>query len=139
MENIRTYEELKKFDSYRDRFRYLMLNSRVGFETFGEDRRLNQEFYASDIWKEIRRYVITRDYGCDLGLIGNDIQGVAYVHHMNPIKADDIINRTDILLDPNYLITVSFGTHNAIHYGDISWVEGREPIIRTSGDTCPWR
>ena len=139
MEAYKTYEELITFDSFKDRFRYLMLHGHVGFETFGEDRKLNQDFYASNYWKDIRRYVIARDFGCDLGVLGNEISGVAYVHHINPITPDDIINRTDILLNPSYLITVSFGTHNAIHYGDKRWVENIEPLIRTPGDTCPWR
>lgn len=139
MNNYRTYEELAKLGTFDERFRYLMLNSKVGFETFGENRRLNQEFYASDIWKEVRRFVIMRDYGCDLGVLGNDIQGAAYVHHMNPVTVDDVINRTDILLDPNYMITVSFATHNAIHYGDTSYILSKEPLIRIPGDTCPWR
>ena len=118
---------------------YLVLDGVVGVQTFGEERALNQSFYQSDIWKEIRRFVITRDLGCDLGVYGNEIQGAVYVHHMNPITPEDIINKTDILVDPNYLITVSMGTHNAIHYGDRRWVENHEPIIRLPGDTCPWR
>lgn len=135
----RTYEELIRYSTFADRFKYLMLSGNVGFETFGEDRQLNQDFYGSQMWKEVRRFVITRDYGCDLGILGNDIYGAAYVHHMNPISVEDIINKTDILLDPNYLITVSMGTHNAIHYGDISWIENNEPVTRFPGDTCPWR
>ena len=139
MKQYRTYEELIKYESFRERFLYLVLDGVVGSETFGEERALNQTFYQSDIWKEIRRFVIARDLGCDLGVLGNEIHGTVYVHHMNPITPDDIINRTDILLDPNYLISVSMGTHNAIHYGNTSWVDNCEPVTRLPGDTCPWR
>ena len=140
MNNYRTYEELAKLGTFDERFRYLMLNSKVGFETFGENRRLNQEFYASDIWKEVRRFVIMRDYGCDLGVLGNDIQGAAYVHHMNPVTVDDVINRTDILLDggrraiPDY-----FGaTAPTANLGEIE-SEGYEFELRWNKVLGDWR
>ena len=139
MKILKTYQEMQLFKTFEERFNYLKLDGKVGDETFGKDRYLNQKFYASEEWKEIRRFVITRDFGCDLGLLGYDITGVPYIHHMNPITADDIINRTEILTNPDYLITVSLGTHNAIHYGDQGWIDFVNPVIRTPNDTCPWR
>lgn len=139
MKILKTYQEIQLFKTFEERFNYLKLDGKVGDETFGKDRYLNQKFYASEEWKEIRRFVITRDFGCDLGLLGYDITGVPYIHHMNPITADDIINRTEILTNPDYLITVSLGTHNAIHYGDQNWIDFVNPVIRTPNDTCPWR
>lgn len=136
---IRTYEELIKFTTYADRFKYLKLNSNVGSETFGEDRYLNQQFYASPEWKEVRQYVLIRDLGCDLGLEGYSINGPIYVHHMNPITADDILNHRPFILDPNNLVCVSMGTHNALHYGDMSWIDNMVLVERRPGDTCPWR
>lgn len=136
---MKSYSELTQLQTYAERFKYLMLGGNVGERTFGEERYLNQQFYISPMWKEVRRYVITRDIGCDMGLLGYEISGGLYVHHINPITIDDVIYNRDILTDPENLITVSFGTHNAIHYGDLSWIESQEPIVRTPGDTCPWR
>ena len=139
MKILKTYQEIQLYKTFEDRFNYLKLDSSVGDETFGEYRYLNQKFYSSDEWKEIRRFVITRDLGCDLGLLGYDIVGTAYVHHMNPITKEDIINRTEILTNPDYLITVSLSTHNAIHYGDKGYLDYVNPVMRTPNDTCPWR
>lgn len=135
---IRTYSELITLPTFLDRFEYLRLNGKVGEETFGYYRYLNQVFYRSAEWKKIRNLVIVRDNGCDLGLSGYDIHGKVYIHHMNPITIDDIRNRSEFLLNPDYLICVSHMTHEAITYGDKSLLL-LEPIERTKNDTCPWR
>ena len=135
---IRTYLELMMLPTFLDRFEYLRLNGKVGEETFGYYRYLNQVFYRSAEWKKIRNLVIVRDNGCDLGLSGYDIHGKVYIHHMNPITVDDIRNRSEFLLNPDYLICVSHMTHEAITYGDKSLLL-LEPIERTKNDTCPWR
>lgn len=135
---IRTYDELMQYDRISDRFRYLELGGKVGIETFGSHRYLNQAFYNSDEWKAIRREVILRDLGCDLGVEDYDIFGRVHIHHMNPIDVDDIIHSTEWLLDPNYLITTSAQTHRAIHYGDISMLPAT-PVQRRPFDTCPWK
>ena len=135
---IRTYSELITLPTFLDRFEYLRLNGKVGEETFGYYRYLNQVFYRSAEWKKIRNLVIVRDNGCDLGLSGYDIHGKVYIHHMNPITVDDIRNRSEFLLNPDYLICVSHMTHEAITYGDKSLLL-LEPIERTKNDTCPWR
>lgn len=136
---IRTYSNLCKFDSFKDRFKYLSLDGTVAEETFGFDRYLNQQFYKSGDWKRIRKQVIVRDMGYDLGLSGYDIIGKIIVHHMNPIAIRDLYNLTDFLLNPEYLICVSHNTHNAIHYGDESLLTLEAPIERKPNDTCLWR
>lgn len=137
---IRTYSELITLPTFEERFEYLKLDGVVGQETFGSDRYLNQMFYKNDEeWKEVRRYVIIRDNGCDLGIIGRDIQKKRIiVHHMNPITKDDIIHRTKFLLDPEYLISTIKNTHDAIHYGDSDLLI-KDPIERYKNDTCPWK
>lgn len=137
---IRTYSELILLPSFLDRFRYLKLNGQVGVETFGFDRYLNQEFYKYDKeWKAVRREVILRDNGCDLGIEGRDIiDAPVIIHHMNPLTEYDILNRTKYLLDPEYLISTIDNTHKAIHYGNESLLI-TEPIVRRKNDTCPWR
>lgn len=136
---MRTYSELSLLTTFQERFEYLKLNGMVGKETFGYDRYLNQMFYTSQEWRSIRDAVIIRDNGCDLGLDGYELRGRIYIHHMNPIKIDDIIKHSQILVDPEYLVCVSFDTHNAIHYGDISKLQAATPTVRTPNDTCPWR
>lgn len=116
----------------------MKLNGVVGEETFGFERYLNQKFYKSPEWKAIRDQVIVRDYGCDLGVEGYEMHGKILIHHMNPITTDDIVNRSDFLMNPEYLISTSLITHNAIHYGDESLLI-TAPIERTKNDTCPWR
>lgn len=135
---IRTYSELITFDSFIDRYEYLKLNGVVGEDTFGFDRYLNQRFYKTKEWEEIRKYIIVRDNGCDLGIEGYDIHGKIYIHHMNPLRPKDILDRSDYLLNPEYLICVTLNTHNAIHYGDASLLI-TVPIERTQNDTCPWK
>ena len=137
--NIRTYSELSKLKTFRERYEYLKLDGTVGEETFGFDRYINQMFYKSEEWKRIRNYVITRDNGCDLGIQDRKIiDSVILVHHMNPITKEDIINKNEILLDPEYLITTIKPTHDAIHYGDESLLV-EDLIVRSKNDTCPWK
>ena len=137
--NIRTYSELSKLKTFRERYEYLKLDGTVGEETFGFDRYINQMFYKSEEWKRIRNYVITRDNGCDLGMPDRKIvDSVILVHHMNPITKEDIINKNEILLDPEYLITTIKSTHDAIHYGDESLLAD-DLVIRSKNDTCPWK
>lgn len=136
--SIRTYSELIKIPTFKERFEYLRLDGKVGEETFGFDRYLNQIFYKSPEWKAARDFVIIRDQGCDLAMEGHEIFGRILVHHMNPIRIEDIVNRSKYLLDPEYLICTIKNTHDAIHYGDGSLlITGL--IERTKNDTCPWR
>lgn len=136
--SIRTYSELITLPTFEERFRYLKLDGRVGEETFGFDRYLNQLLYRSSDWKRVRRHVIVRDNGCDLGIQDREIHGLILVHHMNPINVDDILHRIDYVLDPEYLISTIKNTHNAIHYGDERLLVV-DPIERRPNDTCPWK
>lgn len=135
---IRTYTALLQYSSIQDRFRYLSLKGEVGRDTFGHERHLNQTFYHSREWRDIREEVIARDLGCDLGVMGYEIHTPPHIHHMNPMNARDILERDRTNLDPEYLITVSQKTHNAIHYGDERHLP-RPLIERFAGDTVPWR
>lgn len=135
---IRAYSQLIKFKTFEERFQYLKLDGAVGRATFGFDRYLNQQLYRSHEWKKVRDEVIVRDNGCDLAMEGFDIYGRVYVHHMNPILINDIRERSKFLLNPEYLICVSFDTHNAIHYGDESLLP-REPVERAPNDTTLWK
>lgn len=135
---IRTYNELMLLPTFEERFEYLKLSGIVGEETFGFDRWINQKFYRSTEWKHIRDQVIIRDNGCDLGIEGREIYGKILIHHMNPISKKDILERTDLLLNPMYLISVTKQTHDAIHYSDDS-ILMKDPIVRSKNDTCPWR
>lgn len=135
---IRTYSELIKLKTFKDRFEYLKLDGIVGEETFGFDRYMNQIFYKSREWTSVRRAVIIRDNGCDLGVEGYEIHGKILIHHINPINLSDIVHKTDELLNPDYLITTVLSTHNAIHYGDASLLPAL-PIERRANDTCPWK
>ena len=136
--SIRTYSELSNLKTFEERYRYLQLNGIVGKETFGFDRFLNQDFYRSQEWKRIRDMVITRDNGCDLGVEDRIVYGKIFIHHMNPFLPEDIVSGSDFLLNPEYLITTTLNTHNAIHYGDESLLE-TVPVERSRNDTCPWR
>ena len=136
---IKTYEELLKFKTFEERFNYLRLDGTVGKDTFGFDRFFNQIFYKSKDWLRIRDQIIIRDNGCDLGVEGYEIRGQRFViHHLNPILLSDITERTDLLLNPDFLITTTHRTHNAIHYGDES-ILIKGPIERRKNDTCPWK
>lgn len=138
MRNIKSYSELIKMDSFEERYEYLRIGGKVGEETFGFDRYLNQRFYKTPEWMAVRDEVIIRDNGCDLGIPGREIHGKILVHHMNPITKDDILQRSKFLLDPEYLICTYKPTHDAIHYGDAGLLM-KNPIERTKNDTCPWR
>ena len=146
---LRTYTELSRLRTFEERYEYLRLGGAVGAETFGFDRYINQKFYKSKEWESIRDYVIVRDNGCDLGVEGFEINGYydengryhkprIYIHHINPLLAKDIVDKSDILLDPEYLITTTHSTHNAIHYGDESLLV-TAPVERRPNDTCPWK
>lgn len=136
--SVKTYSELSRLRTFEERYRYLRLNGSVGRETFGFDRYLNQVFYRSRKWKSIRDQVIIRDNGCDLGIEGREINGRILIHHMNPISLDDIVNESEFLLNPEYLICTIHSTHNAIHYGDEKLLI-LDPIVRSKNDTCPWK
>jgi len=133
---MRNYRELLKFKTFDERFQYLRIGGGVGYETFGPERYLNQKFYQSAEWKEIRDYVLARDLGCDMALTGFDILTKPIIHHMNPINSNDIISHSDLLLNPDYLITVSHQTHNAIHYGKFN--DEPQFVERRPGDTKLW-
>lgn len=134
---IRTYSELRSIATFEERFRYLALNGRVGIETFGFDRYLNQKFYRSQEWQSIRPAVIVRDLGCDLGIDGYEIHSDLYIHHMNPITPDQLVEGDPDVLDPEFLITTTHRTHNAIHYGDENLLP-RRLVERRPGDTKMW-
>lgn len=135
---IRTYTELCSIPTFKERFEYLSLKGAVAADTFGFDRYLNQHFYQSKEWKRLRDQIIVRDLGCDLGMEGYEIHGKIIIHHMNPILQRDILDRSDFLLNPEYLICTTHLTHNAIHYGDDNLLP--KPLVeRTKNDTCPWR
>ena len=136
---MRTYSELMKLPTFEERFRYLKLDSKVGEDTFGFDRYFNQMMYHSSEWKEIRRMVLVRDEGCDLAIPDREIYGKIIVHHMNPIKLEDIEEHNLDIFDPEFLITVSKPTHDAIHFGDDGYLEATESADRKPNDTCPWR
>lgn len=133
----RSYRELRRIDEFEERFRYLSLRGEVGVSTFGFDRYLNQRFYTSREWRQLRDHVIVRDNGCDLGIEGYEIHDKILVHHMNPVIVDDIVAGEDSILDPNFLITTTHRTHNAIHYGDERLLP-RKHIPRERGDTKLW-
>lgn len=137
MTKIKTYSEVKKFKTFEERFEYLCLFGIVGESTFGFDRYINQKFYNSKEWKDIRHHVILRDEGCDLGIPGYEINGGLVVHHINPMSSDDIVHGEDWIMNPEFLITTAKDTHNAIHYGDMSLI--KKPFVeRFPGDTRLW-
>lgn len=135
---IRRYSELIEIDNYLDRFEYLKLGGKVGTETFGFERYLNQKFYQGKEWKQVRDAIIIRDNGCDMAFSGREIHSKIIIHHINPILPKDIIDKEDWILNPEFLVCVSKQTHDAIHYGDKSLLM-LDPVIRTKNDTCPWR
>lgn len=139
---IRTYSELIRLPTFEERFEYLNLDGRVGTETFGFDRYINQVFYRSKEWRRLRREIILRDsdgkYPLDLAHPDHPIFGRVVIHHMNPISVEDVRDATEILLNPEYLICVGEITHPAIHYGDFDLIP-KDYVARTPNDTCPWR
>jgi hypothetical protein len=133
----RTYSELRRLDTFEDRFAYLALRGRVGASTFGFDRWINQRFYTSREWRSLRHEIIVRDQGCDLGVLGYELNERILIHHMNPLTADELVHGDSAALDPEFLISVSHLTHNAIHYGDARLL--RKPFSpRKAGDTKLW-
>ena len=133
----RTYRELRRIEGFEERFHYLSLSGRVGRSTFGFDRYLNQRFYTSREWKDLRHHVIVRDNGCDLGVEGYEIHGKLLIHHMNPGTVQDLAQDAAVALNPDFLITTTHRTHNAIHYGDESLLP-RKHVPRERGDTKLW-
>ena len=134
---IRTYRQLRRLDTYTERFRYLALRGAVGEATFGFDRYINQQFYTSRQWRQIRSEVIARDNGCDLGIDGFEVYSRIVIHHMNPMTIEDVAGGNDSILDPEFLITTTHFTHNAIHYGDERLLP-RPLVERRPGDTRLW-
>ena len=145
--NVKTYSELVKFESFEERFNYLRVNAPIGAETFGSNRYANQAFYLSPEWRRVTREVILRDNACDLGVPGFDIvrvkgdkskDNVIIVHHMNPITIEQIIERDPDILNPEYLITTKMLTHNLLHYGSIGNIPAHKVTVRCQGDTKLW-
>ena len=134
----RSYSELILLPTFIERFEYLATTKRVGDQTFGSYRYLNQKFYRSREWRRTRNIVIERDYACDLGIRDREIMGPIYVHHMNPVTVEDIYDYYDLLLDPEFLISTSFDTHQAIEFGDKKKLIYL-PKERRKGDTTLWR
>jgi len=134
---LRTYSELRRFTTFEERFDYLSLQGEVGQATFGFDRWINQYFYRSRQWRQVRELVMFRDEACDLGIPGHDIHHGLVVHHMNPMTPEDVEQGAESILDPEYLITTTQRTHNAIHYGDQSLIP-KLPVERRPGDTRLW-
>lgn len=135
----KSYSELAQLKTFDERFKYLQVNGIVGEDTFGYDRYLNQTFYSSPEWKRVRRQVVVRDKGCDLGVEGYEISGIIIVHHMIPITKEQILNRDPIVFDTEYLISASLATHNAIHYCEEAYLDKNKVIARSKNDTCPWK
>ena len=136
---VRSYTELSKLKTFEERLHYVSLKETVGEETFGSNRWINQRFYTSSEWRRVRNKVIVRDMGCDLGVLGHEIHGKIIVHHMNPITVDDIIYKTEYLLDPEFLVCVSFDTHELLTFSDTAHNLCRLSTERKLYDTCPWR
>ena len=134
---IRTYSELRRFETFEERFEYLVLRGHVGRSTFGFDRYVNQAFYTSTQWKQVRHEVIVRDNACDLGVEGYEIHNRLLIHHMNPMTVDDIASGDPRILDPEFLITTTHMTHNAIHFGNDRLLP-RPVAERRPGDTRLW-
>lgn len=133
----RTYRELRRFNTFDERFEYLNLRGVVAHETFGFDRHINQSFYRSREWLQARDVVIVRDGGCDLGIPGYEIHDEILIHHMEPMRKDDIVHAEEWIVNPEYLITTTHNTHNAIHYGNASLLP-RTHVDRAPGDTKLW-
>ena len=138
MGKIKTYLELIQYSTYEDRLKYLMLFGSPGYETFGYDRYLSQDFYRSKEWRDLRNRIIARDKGNDLGCEDVPIGGKIFIHHIEPLTVEDVVKFEDKLTDPNNLICVSKETHDAIHYGRDILVK-TELVERKAGDTCPWK
>lgn len=134
----RTYTDLIALPTFKERYDYLKLGGTIGEQTFGSKRYLNQKFYHSNEWKKFKQAMIIRDNGCDLGVSGFQINGRIYLHHLNPLTLEEILEHPEAAMDPNNVICTTFDTHNAIHYGELD-ISKYEPIVRTKNDTCPWK
>lgn len=134
----RSYRELLQLRTFEERYDYLRLYGEIGVATFGFDRYLNQNFYKSNEWKQLRNKIIVRDEGCDLAFLGQPCFGRAIIHHINPITEEELVHGDDSIFDPDNLVLCSLQTHNAIHYGDPSQLR-KDYIPRRPNDTCPWR
>lgn len=139
MRHDRTYTELSKLKTFDERFKYLLLKGKIGIETFGYDRYLNQVLYTSPQWKSLRDKIILRDDGQDLGLEGYPINGKVIIHHLNPITVDDVLDESPDVFNPEYLVCVSHKTHNALHYGYETYPDSLKVVERRPNDTIPWR
>lgn len=137
MTRPRSYSELERIRTFEERYRYLALNGVVGSPTFGSERYMNQRFYRSAQWQQMRDYVIVRDNGCDLGIPHREIHDRIYIHHLNPMTVRDLTEGTEAILDPEFLIATTHITHNAIHYGDESLLP-KIYVPREPGDTRLW-
>lgn len=137
MRSVKTYKTLLTFNTFAERLKYAMTFNKVCDETFGYRRYLNQKFYTSKEWADLRNYVIARDNGCDLAMPGYEIMGTIYVHHLTPLIPEDILKKSKYLLNPEFLVCVSFNTHQAITYGDLNY--SPDLIVRKPNDTCPWK
>lgn len=137
---IRTYTKTIQLPTFIERYRYLRLGGKVGEETFGWERLINQRFYRSSEWQRFRQEIIVRDHGCDLADFDHEFAPgeMIFIHHLNPLRVDDIVNHSDILFDPENVISVRKRTHDAIHFGDESLIMEYEPIKRRPNDICPW-
>ena len=136
---IKSYSEMIRLNTFLERFEYLKLKGKVGDETFGYSRYLNQHFYHTREWKNVRDQVIIRDNGCDLAIDNREIRDRILIHHINPITEEDILDRNPLVFDLDNLVCVSKLTHDAIHYGDSNLLLSDTIVIRTKNDTCPWR
>lgn len=134
----KSYLKMSEFQTFEERLEYLMLDGKVGENTFGFDRYLNQALYKSKEWRSLREKIIIRDNGCDLGVEGYEINDRILIHHINPITQRNILERDASIFDPNNLVSVSKRTHDAIHYSS-SLIVTNKPKIRTANDTCPWK
>lgn len=136
---VKRYKELLRISSYDERLKYLKLNGVVGYETFGGNRYVNQILYRSVLWKKTRREVIMRDNGCDLAHEDYPLRERIYIHHLNPITLDDVLENRSSVYDLDNLVCVSFSTHNAIHYGGDLNIFTSQVVERKRNDTCPWK
>lgn len=134
---MKCYDDMIRLPSFEERFHYLKLTGQIGRPTFGHERWMNQRFYRSREWKRIRDFIISRDNGFDLGSSDHPILGKIIIHHMVPLTPDAIEHGDETILDPQYLISCSLDTHNAIHFGDESAPRGI--VERRPNDTCPWK
>jgi hypothetical protein len=135
---IRCYSDLIQLETFKERYYYLKLHGKVGEDTFGFDRYINQSLYKSDKWKKTRSQIIIRDNGCDLGIEGHELDNYIVIHHMNPLTLEDIEEERDVVFNPEYLISCSSRTHKAIHFGDENLLP-KDFIERRPNDTCLWR